>query len=96
MHEDRGTSIAIVVVVVVFLAAMPFLIPTLIWIALSVYAIVKGAGSAPEDADPAAVILTIVGIVTVLSVLIAGAVALLGRAMTPKKRRRGGELATAG
>jgi hypothetical protein len=94
VHEDRGISIGIAVVVVLFLAALPFLLPTVIWIALTVYAIVKGAGSAPEQADPAAVVLSIAGIVTFFTLAIAAAVALLGRAMTPKKRRRGEELAS--
>ena len=93
MHEDRGIAIGIAVVCIVFLAAMPFLLPTMIWIVLSIYAIVKSAGSAPEDANGVAVVLSIVGIVTVFTVLIAGAVALLGRAMTPKRGRRGDEVA---
>jgi hypothetical protein len=95
VREDRGIAIGIAVVVTVFLAAVPFLLPTVIWIVLTTYAIVKGAGSAPDHADPAAVILAIVGIVTFFTLAVAGAVALLGRAMTPKKRRRGSdELAT--
>jgi hypothetical protein len=95
VHEDRGISLGIAAVVALFLAATPFLIPTAIWIALSVYAIVKAAGSAPEQADPAAVILTIVGIVTFFTLAIAAAVALLGRSITPKKRRRDDDLAPA-
>jgi len=94
VHEDRGISIGIAVVVVLFLAALPFLLPTTIWIAFTVYAIVKGAGSAPDHANPAALVLSIVGIVTFFAVAIAAAVALLGRAITPKKRRRGDELAS--
>jgi hypothetical protein len=88
VRGDRGISIGIVVVVVLVLAALPWLIPTTIWIALTVYAIVKAAGSAPDHANATAVVLSIVGIVTFFTVAIAGAVALLGRAMTPKKRRR--------
>jgi hypothetical protein len=96
VHEDRGISIGIAVVVVLFLAALPFLLPTVIWIGLTVYAIVKGAGSAPDHANPAVVVLSIVGIVTFFTVAIAAAVTLLGRAITPKKRRRGDELASVG
>jgi hypothetical protein len=93
VRDDRGISIGIAVVVVLFLAALPWLIPTAIWIALTVYAIVKAAGSAPDHANATAVMLSIIGIVTFFTVAIAGAVALLGRAVTPKKQR-GDELAT--
>src|SRR5262249_26813658 len=84
----QGVAIGIAVVAAFFLASLPFLIPTTIWLALTVYAIVKGAGSAPEQADPAVVLLTIVGIVSFFTVAIAAAIALIGRGMTPKKRPR--------
>jgi hypothetical protein len=89
VRENTGISIAIAVVATLLLAALPFLIPTTIWIALSIYAIVKGAGSAPEHPDPAAVVLTIVGIVTFFTLAIAATISILGRAITPKRRRRG-------
>ena len=88
MHENRGIAIGIAVVAALFLASLPFLIPTTIWFALTIYAIVKGAGSAPEQADGTAVVLTIVGIVSFFTVAISAAITLLGRAMTPKRRRR--------
>jgi len=94
MRENRGISTAIAVVTLLFLAAMPFLMPTAIWIVLSVYAIVKGAGSAPDHPNAVAVVLSIVGIVTVSTLAIAAAIALLGRAMTPKRRRRADQVAT--
>jgi hypothetical protein len=88
VHENRGTAIGIAVVAALFLASLPFLIPTAIWFALTIYAIVKGAGSAPEQADGTAVVLTIVGIVSFFTVAISAAIALLGRAMTPRRRSR--------
>ena len=53
-----------------------------------------GAGSAPDHPNAVAVVLSIVGIVTVSTLAIAAAIALLGRAMTPKRRRRGDQVAT--
>jgi hypothetical protein len=88
MRENRGVAVAIVVVAVVFLASLPFLVPTTIWVTLTVYTIVKGIGSAPEQADPAAVLMAIVVIVTVFTLAIAAAIYVIGRAMTPKRRRR--------
>jgi hypothetical protein len=88
MRENRGIAIGIAAVAALFLASLPFLIPTAIWIALSVYAIVKGAGSAPEQANGTVVLLMIVGIVALFTVAISGSIALIGRAMTPKRRGR--------
>ena len=97
MRENRGIAIGIAVVAFLFLASLPFVIPTTIWFALTIYAIVKGAGSAPQQPDAAAVVLTIVGIVSFFTIAIAVAITLLGRAMTPRRRRRDrGELAAAG
>ena len=70
------------------LVTLPFAIPSTIWVVLFVYAIVKAAGSAPEQADPAAILLAIVAIVTFFTLAIMVAVSLLGRAMSPKRRRR--------
>jgi hypothetical protein len=53
-----------------------------------IYAIVKAVGSAPEQADPAALLLAIVAIVTFFTLAIAVAVSLLGRTMSPKRRKR--------
>src|SRR5262245_34443554 len=88
MRENRGIAIGIAVVAALFLASLPFLIPTAIWLALSVYAIVKGAGSAPDDSNGTVVVLTIVGIVSLFTVAISAAIALIGRGMTPKRRGR--------
>jgi hypothetical protein len=88
MHEHRGLAVAIAITSVAFLVALPFAIPSTIWVVLFVYAIVKAAGSAPEQPDPAAVLLAIVVIVTFFTLAITVAVSLLGRAMSPKRRRR--------
>ena len=89
MREHRGLAVAIAVVTVLFLASLPFLVPTTIWFAMTIYAIVKEAGSAPEQPDAAAILVTIVGIVTFFTLAIAAAISLLGRAVTPRRRRRG-------
>jgi len=88
MRENRGLAAAIAVTSLVFLVTLPFAIPTTIWIVLFVYAIVKAAGSAPEQADPFAIVLAIVVVVTFFTLAIGVAVSLLGRAMTPKRRKR--------
>jgi hypothetical protein len=88
MRENRGLAAAIAVSSLVFLVTLPFTIPSAIWLVIFVYAIVKAAGSAPEQADAAAVLIAIVAIVTFFTLAIGVAVSLLGRAMTPKRRKR--------
>ena len=79
---------AIAITAFAFLVTLPFAIPSTIWVVLFVYAIVKAAGSAPEQADPAALLIAIVAIVTFFTLAISVTVSLLGRAMTPKRRKR--------
>lgn len=87
MDEHRGPALAIAAVAIVFLASLPLLIPTLIWLALTAYAITKAIGSAPDSANPTAVLLAVVAIVTFFTLAIAGAIYAIGRSMTPKERR---------
>jgi hypothetical protein len=87
MRENRGLAAAIAVTSLAFLVTLPFTIPA-IWLVIFVYAIVKAAGSAPEQADPAALLIAIVAIVTFFTLAISVTVSLLGRAMTPKRRKR--------
>jgi hypothetical protein len=89
MQESRGPAIAIALVAFVLLASLPFLIPTTIWLVLTTYTIVKAIGTAPDQADPTAVMLAIVAIVTAFTLLIGGAIYLLGRSLTPKKQKAG-------
>ena len=91
MDDARGPAIAIAAAAIVFLASLPFLIPAAIWVVLTGYTITKGIGSAPDDASPTSVLIAVVAIVTVFTLLIAGAIFAIGRTMTPKKRDRDAE-----
>ena len=88
MREHRGLAAAIAVTSFAFLVTLPFTIPSTIWVVVFIYAIVKAVGSAPEQVDPAALLLAIVAIVTFFTLAIAVAVSLLGRTMSPKRRKR--------
>jgi hypothetical protein len=85
--QQRGLGIAIGVVTTMLYAILPALVASFIWILLTVYALVKWIGSAPERANPVVVVVGVVGVVTGLLVLIAVAVGLVGRGMTPRRRR---------
>jgi hypothetical protein len=88
MHQHRGLAAAIAITAFAFLVTLPLTIPSTIWVVVFVYAIVKAAGSAPEQADPAALLVGIVAIVTFFALAIGVTVSLLGRAMSPKRRER--------
>jgi hypothetical protein len=88
MRENRGLAAVIAISSLVFLVTLPFTIPSAIWLVIFVYAIVKAIGSAPEQPDPAALLIAIIAIVTFFTLAISVAISLLGRAMTPKRRKR--------
>ena len=89
MREHTGIALAIAGAVVTFMTALASVIVVLLWTALTIYAIVKAIGSAPDSASATTVLLILVGLVTVLTLALAGAIALVGRSMTPRRRRRG-------
>jgi len=87
MHEHRGLSIAIALASLGFFAMLAFVIVVAIWVALSIYALVKMIGSAPHSADPTVVLLIVTLLVSALVAGLGGGIALLGRPMTPRKRK---------
>jgi hypothetical protein len=87
MHEHRGLSIAIALASFGFFASLAFVLVVAIWITFSVYALVKMIGSAPDAANPAAVLVMLVLLVSALVAALGGGIALLGRSMTPRKRK---------
>lgn len=91
MHEHRFAAIAVALAAATFLITMGAVIVILGWLGVSIYAIVKLVGSAPESPNPVAVVLLFVGIVTALTALLGGGIALVGRSMTPKRRSRRAE-----
>jgi len=70
-----------------FHVVLAWLLVAGIYVFLTIYALVKAFGSAPDAPNATVVVLGIVGLVTGLLVLFAVAVGLLGRAANPKKRR---------
>ena len=85
-REHTGISLAIAAMIVTFLVFVPALLVVSIYTYLTVYAVVKGVGSAPESASPLTVLFGVVAFVTAFTLLLAGTVSLAGRAMNPKRR----------
>jgi hypothetical protein len=96
MREHTGAAIAIAGAATTFFTVLAWLLVVLMWISLTVYALVKWIGDAPEGPSATTVLLTAVALVTALTVCLAGVVALVGRSMTPKRRRRSEELSGVG
>ena len=87
MREHRGPSIVLALASLGFFATLAFVLTVAIWLTLSVYALVKMIGSAPDSADPAVVLVSVVLLVGALATAFAGALALVGRPMSPRRRR---------
>lgn len=88
MQAYRGHAIGVAVLIVTFLTILGALLVLLGWIGLSIYAIIKAIGSAPDSANPNVVVLLFLGLLSAFTVLLAVAIALAGRAMTPKRTKR--------
>lgn len=73
---------------VFFYSLLPVLLIFGIWTLVSVYAIVKWAGSAPDELNPLVLVVGIAWLVMLLLLLFAVGVSLIGRGMNPKKRAR--------
>jgi hypothetical protein len=88
IREHTGISFAIVATIVSSFAILPAAIAVAVYTFLTIYAIVKGLGSAPASASALTVLVGVVAIVSAFTVLIAGVVTLLGRSMNPRKRKK--------
>lgn len=88
MREHTGASLGVAGVAVTALVTLGAVLVPLLWIALSVYALIKAIGSAPDSANPVVVLLIVVGLVTLSITGIAASLTLVGKSMTPKSRKR--------
>jgi Sec-independent protein secretion pathway component TatC len=88
MREHTGIAIAVAGVVTTVMTMFAGALVVLMWTALTIYALVKAIGSAPDAASPTAVLLIVVGLMTALALVLTLPIALVGRAMTPRKKPR--------
>ena len=86
--DGKGVGIAVGVTNVALYALLPVLIVVGVWTLISVYAIVKWIGSAPQEPNAAVIVLGVALMVSLYVVLFAVGVGLVGRSLSPKKRRR--------
>lgn len=86
MREGAGTALAIGIVLVAFLALMPFLIVVLFWLFTSGVAIARSNDPAATSAP--ALLIGMVGIVGLLTVLLAVLVKIVGGSLTPPSKKK--------
>jgi len=83
---SNGVGVAIAGILVVSFATLPFILITLLYLFLTIYAIVRAIGPG-AGANPVPIVMGFVLITSTLVVLIGVAIHLVGRAITPKRSR---------
>jgi len=86
--QSGGLGLGIGIANALLYTLLPMLLAIGIWTLVSVYAIVKWIGSAPDHANPVVIVVGVVLLVTLLVVLIAVAVGFVGRSLNPKRRKK--------
>ena len=84
---SKGVALAVAVLNVGVLLTLPVLIVIGVYTFLTIYAVVKALSEGSDAADPATVLIGVVGLVTFFTTLLGVGAGAIGRAADPKKRR---------
>jgi hypothetical protein len=87
MREHTGVAIGIAAITTFAYTVWAAVIAVVLWVSLTVYAVVKAIGSPSDDASPLTVLLIMLSTVTLFILLLASAISLAGRPMHYRKRR---------
>lgn len=88
VRPHTGTALGVAGFATTILTLLAAFLVVALWTALTVYALVKWIGSAPESASPTTVLLIVVALVTAFALAITLPIVLIGRSMTPRRRRK--------
>jgi sorbitol-specific phosphotransferase system component IIC len=91
MREHTGTSIAVALVATMGFAIWASVIVAVMWLSLTIYAIVKWIGQASDQASPRTVLLVMVADITLFLLLWTLAIFFIGKPMRTRKGRRSSE-----
>ncbi len=83
---SKGVGLAVAGVLVVFFATLPFVLVVVLYLFVTVYAIVRAIGPGAGE-NPVAIVLGFVLITSVLTAGVGITVHFVGRSLTPRKRR---------
>ena len=86
MKENSGLAIAIAAGAIFCFAVFPAVIVVLVYLFGTVYAIAKAIGVGGRSPNPGTVLIGVVLLVSTLVTLLYVGIAVIGRAMDPKKR----------
>ena len=84
---SRFVGLGIGLAALVVLVMLPFLVPVAFYVVANVYALIKGTTFSSDTANTGVVLTLLVFSVVVFPVGLAVAIAYLGRALSPKRRR---------
>ena len=84
---SRLLGVGIGIACVAVLVMLPFLIPMTFYVVANVYALTKGTSFSSQTANDAVLAALLVFSVGLFPVLLAVLVALLGRALSPRRRK---------
>lgn len=89
MNEGGGVALGVAGTILAFFTTLAFAIVVLMFVFLFAYSIVKGFGPATAHASAPTVLIGTVAIVGGLTVGFTGTLALIGKSLTPRKRKEG-------
>jgi hypothetical protein len=84
---SRFVGLGIGLATFVVLVMLPFLIPVTFYVAVNVYALIKGTTFSAATSNDGLILTLLVFSVVLFPVGLAAAIAYLGRALSPKRRR---------
>ena len=85
---SKGVSLAVAGVIVAFFAFLPFVFLVSLYVFLTIYAIVRTIGPGTGE-NAVAIVVGFVLITSMFAVLLGVTIHLVGRSLTPRKRRGG-------
>ncbi len=83
---SKGVGVAIAGMIVTFCVALPFVMLAVLYLFVTVYAIVRAIGPGAGE-NPVTIVVGFVLITTTLAVMLGIAIHFVGRSLTPRKRR---------
>lgn len=82
----KGIGIAIAGIIVAFFATLPFIFIVVLYVFVTIYAIVRAIGPGAGE-NPVAIVVGFVLVTTLFAILLGVTIHLVGRSITPKKLR---------
>ncbi len=83
---SKGIGLAIAGIIVAFLATLPFVSIVVLYVFLTIYAIVRAIGPGAGE-NPVAIVVGFVLVTSVFAILLGVTIHFVGRSITPKKLR---------